>query len=119
MLLKFVEAKKDSLVFACDSVDRASLGSFQTKWFTVAEKESKPPSRFVTPVFEKLSRSLIMVFFIFSSLSFKKLASVCCYIFLVDLFFPQHSCFSLDPKLREGFLSRGFHIPTLLTPTFL
>lgn len=59
MLLKSVEAGKDSLVFECYSVDHASLGSFQTKWFTVVEKEFKQPGRFVTRVFEKFSCSLI------------------------------------------------------------
>lgn len=63
--LKFVEARKDSLVFACDSVDRAPLGSFQTKWFTVVEKESKPQGRLATPIFETFSCSLITALFFF------------------------------------------------------
>lgn len=87
MLLQFVEAKKDSLVFACDSVDRASLGSFQTKWFTVVEKESKPPGRFVTPVFEKFSRSLIIVFFLSFLLSLLRTWLACVVIFSLLIFF--------------------------------
>lgn len=112
VLLKFEEARKDSPVFACGTVVRSSHifpAPFRPNWLPAVEKESKPLGRFVTPVFEKFSCSLLAAF---SLLFFALLESwLCCYIFsFLILFFVRPETVG---RLRFSRISRP------LTPTSL
>lgn len=107
-----------SLHFACDS--HIFPAPFRPNWSSAVEKEPKPQDRFVTPVFEKFSCSLVAAF---SLLFFALLESwlVCVVIFFLFDPFSSAQLFFVRPetvvRLRFSRISHPFtsysHFPLI------